>query len=123
VNPYERLGITPDASAAEIRAAYRRLAQEVHPDHGRASLDEMALLNDAYVILRDPDRRAAYDRTLRAVDTSAGRPSSDENTVAPLDVADDWASLRRLRLLVVAAVAISAVVMLVLVLVAFVEGY
>jgi hypothetical protein len=43
--------------------------------------------------------------------------------VAIRDVPGDWASMRRLRLLVVAAVAFSAAVMLVLVLVAFVDGY
>jgi curved DNA-binding protein CbpA len=64
---YERLGVTPGASDAEIRAAYRVVARRVHPDaNGSAPSSaagaEMASVNAAYAVLRDPGRRARYDR-------------------------------------------------------------
>lgn len=59
---YDRLGVAPTASAAEIRNAYRRLARAAHPDHAGSARD-MAVLNEAWHVLGDPARRAAYDRT------------------------------------------------------------
>jgi hypothetical protein len=63
---YERLGVDPAASQAEIRAAYRRLARRVHPDRGGpGSQAAMAAVNEAWRVLRDPARRANYDASLR----------------------------------------------------------
>jgi len=62
---YDRLGVAPTASTAEIRAAYRRLARAAHPDHA-GSAREMAVLNEAWRVLGDPARRAAYDRSAAA---------------------------------------------------------
>ena len=72
VNHYEVLGVSADASAGEIRAAYVALARRFHPDqHPGASAREaaelntaMAAVNEAYATLGDPGRRAAYDREL-----------------------------------------------------------
>ncbi len=61
---YQRLGVAPDASEAEIRDAYRRLARRAHPDAPGGSAREMAMLNEAWRVLRDPERRRAYDREL-----------------------------------------------------------
>ena len=62
---YQRLGITPAASPAEVRAAYRRAAVAHHPDtHGERSAQQMAEINTAWSVLRDPVRRQAYDLTL-----------------------------------------------------------
>jgi hypothetical protein len=69
---YETLGISPVASAAEVKRAYYRRARRSHPDaHAGSStavLDEaeaaMASLNRAWNVLRDPDMRAAYDAEL-----------------------------------------------------------
>jgi hypothetical protein len=72
---YQRLGVDPDASDAEIRDAYRRLARRVHPDAPGGSAQEMALLNEAWRVLRDPERRRAYDGELgRSGATTAGLP-------------------------------------------------
>jgi hypothetical protein len=66
---YDRLGVTPDATADELRAAYRVRAQLVHPDR-HAGADpavrelaetEMAALNEAIAVLADPTQRQAYD--------------------------------------------------------------
>jgi DnaJ domain len=59
---YDILGVTPDAPAAELRQAYRRLAQELHPDHrGGTDGEAMARLNEAWTVLSDSRARASYD--------------------------------------------------------------
>jgi hypothetical protein len=62
------LGIGPDATDSEIRAAYRARARALHPDHRRrADPDadtQMAAVNRAWATLRDPSARAAYDRSI-----------------------------------------------------------
>jgi molecular chaperone DnaJ len=64
---YERLGVAPTASPAEIRAAYRAVARRLHPDTGSAAgAAEMAAVNEAWRVLSDPGRRALYDRSLAA---------------------------------------------------------
>jgi plasmid stabilization system protein ParE len=63
---YDTLGLTPQAGAEEIRAAYRHLARRYHPDKGSVDARAMAALNEAYRVLREPARRAAYDASLRA---------------------------------------------------------
>ena len=57
---YATLGVERDASAEDIRRAYRRLARDLHPDTGGDGA-RMSELNHAYDVLRDPDARAAYD--------------------------------------------------------------
>lgn len=61
---YQRLGIDPEADAKAIRSAYRLLAHRLHPDRNTwdTAHRSMAQLNEAYAVLRDPERRAAYDR-------------------------------------------------------------
>ncbi len=62
---YEILGAGADAPRDEIERRYKRLASERHPDRG-GSEEEMKDLNEAYGVLRDETRRAAYDSTRRA---------------------------------------------------------
>jgi len=66
VDHYSVLEVKPDAEAGAIRAAYRRLAWQYHPDVG-GSQRAMAALNGAWRILRDPDARARYDGRRSAV--------------------------------------------------------
>jgi molecular chaperone DnaJ len=78
---YDTLGVAHDATPAEIRDAYRRLAREQHPDRAAARsssvrLDSMAGLNEAYRVLSDSGRRAVYDATLRGGTGSAVPPSN-----------------------------------------------
>jgi curved DNA-binding protein CbpA len=60
---YERLGVTADADPDALRAAYRRRALELHPDHG-GDATRMAAVNEAWAVLSDPARRHAYDASL-----------------------------------------------------------
>src|SRR4051794_9621768 len=63
--PYEVLGVKPDATADEIRKAYRKLAKQFHPDlnpgkpAAEARFKAVTAAND---ILSDPEKRARYDR-------------------------------------------------------------
>jgi len=65
-NPYTILGVAQDADMATIKAAYRRLARELHPDAdpGNPWADQdFQELAAAYELLSDPDRRAEFDRS------------------------------------------------------------
>jgi len=63
---YAVLEIAHRATADEVRAAYRRLARAYHPDANSApeAADRMRRLNEAWETLRDPQKRALYDRQL-----------------------------------------------------------
>ncbi len=63
---YAVLGVSRSASFEEVRAAYRRLARQHHPDVNPSAeaAERMRRINEAWEVLRDADRRAAYDRTL-----------------------------------------------------------
>lgn len=61
---YEVLEVSPNASAAVIRAAYRCLVQMYHPDKNSgdsAAEARLYLINQAYTVLADPLQRAHYD--------------------------------------------------------------
>ncbi len=62
---YETLGVSRDASADEIKKAYRRLAMQHHPDKNAGNKESEAKFKEitaAYDVLRDEQKRAAYDR-------------------------------------------------------------
>lgn len=66
INYYEVLEVAEDATQADITKAYRRAAMKWHPDRykGPDATDKMALINEAYCILRDPEARSKYDQEL-----------------------------------------------------------
>ena len=61
---YELLGVSRNASADEIKRAYRQKAMELHPDTNpdAGAAEEFKALSRAYQVLSDPDQRARYDR-------------------------------------------------------------
>lgn len=60
---YKTLGVARDASAAEIKKAYRRLAHKYHPDISKAAdaKEKFQEVGEAYETLKDAEKRAAYD--------------------------------------------------------------
>jgi DnaJ-class molecular chaperone len=64
-DPYEVLGVAKNASAKDIKSAYRKLAKKHHPDQNpedSKAKDRFAQANQAYEILGDEKQRAAFDR-------------------------------------------------------------
>lgn len=75
---YKVLGVDKRASPEDIRKAYRRMAKTYHPDvnHADAQADaRFKSINEAYEVLRDPDKRALYDR-LGHAGVSRGAPNT-----------------------------------------------
>jgi len=67
VNYYETLKVSPKASAAEVKSAYRRLARKLHPDVNQGSDEtarKFAEIAEAYEILGNSRERAVYDKKL-----------------------------------------------------------
>src|SRR6185369_11331154 len=72
---YDLLGVPRGADDAAIKAAYRKLAKEHHPDRHNGCSDKEAhfkAINEAYDVLKDPQKRAAYDRFGRAAFQNGG---------------------------------------------------
>ncbi|CAM5331451.1 Curved DNA-binding protein [Rhodanobacter lindaniclasticus] len=64
---YEILGVKPDASEADIKAAYRKLARKYHPDKNKdaGAEEKFKAINEANEVLKDAEKRRSYDQ-LRA---------------------------------------------------------
>ena len=64
-NPYEVLGVARDASDTDIKKAYHKLVMKYHPDKNpgdKTAEEKFKEVNNAFDILKDPQKRAAYDR-------------------------------------------------------------
>lgn len=83
---YAALGVERTASAAQITSAYRRLMRLLHPDTHPAepaARERFAEVIDAYAVLRDPARRAAYDAKSGHDAPLGGRPVAVRVTHTP----------------------------------------
>lgn len=93
---YRELGVSPSASAAEIRSSYLRLARQYHPDRlvgvpdaeRAVATDRMARINAAWAVLSDRSRRAHYDAS-RAAATNGATVRDVGRTWSPYGDADD----------------------------------
>jgi curved DNA-binding protein CbpA len=110
IDPYKVLQVDPEAEDEVIQAAYRRLAQKYHPDRSPNAdgMARMVAINAAWELVRDPTRRAAYDRERtarrsRSVGSAAGPPpptaaaspaASTRTERPPETVSSDWTSGR-----------------------------
>lgn len=92
-DPYELLGVPPDADTADIQRAYRRLAPRTHPDTG-GDEESQKRLNLARQVLLDPIRRMEMDQRLRQRrakdDELPEEPSPPEPEPAPHADQFDW---------------------------------
>ena len=63
-DPYEVLGVSKQASADEIKSAYRKLARKYHPDLNKepGAEEKFKEVQESYEILSDPDKKAKYDQ-------------------------------------------------------------
>lgn len=77
---YAILGVSKDATDAEIKKAFRRKARELHPDVNKApdAEDRFKELNEAYDVLSDANKRAQYDR-FGTIPGAAGSPAGGYN--------------------------------------------
>lgn len=80
---YDVLGVEPDAPAEALRAAHRERARQLHPDSATGDAAAMRTLNEAWAVLSDPERRAAYDRSLAAAAAAEPRPPDPEPAPGP----------------------------------------
>jgi len=73
---YETLGVARDATAGQIKAAYRKLARKYHPDVNKApgAVEKFKAATEAYEVLSDQKSRGLYDRFGHAGLTGAGAP-------------------------------------------------
>lgn len=86
---YELLGVSRDADQAEIKKAYRKLAIKYHPDKNPdddTAEEKFKEVTQAFEVLKDPDKRAAYDRYGHAAFTSGGAGAAGGGFHDPFDV-------------------------------------
>ena len=91
---YEVLGVDKGADKETIKKAYRKLAMKHHPDQNKdnpKAEEKFKEVNEAYDVLKDPDKRAAYDR-----DTEARRLAVAELTTLPRTKRVDWSHMSKL---------------------------
>ena len=110
-NHYELLQITPAATSTELRQAFRRLSKHFHPDTTelpeREAEEGFQRLQQAYLTLSDPERRSAYDATLRAIQpVLRSAPRAAAPAARPLPVrralsGGEWFALLLLALAVI----------------------
>ena len=98
-DPYTTLGVARSADAAQLKAAYRRLALQYHPDRNpgdKAAEERFKEISEAYATLRDPELRARFDRYGQVGGSAGQPPTPDFSTVdwgtvfQEADIKIDW---------------------------------
>ena len=97
---YGLLGVPADATTAQIKKAYRKLARQHHPDRNPGdtdAADRFKAITEAYEVLTDPVRRQAYDATRPPVtSTTITTPSPDGPAISVIVrvLEDIWRTIR-----------------------------
>src|SRR5499427_5164348 len=91
---YETLSVERTASDGDIKSAFRKQAMQWHPDRNSGDKDaehRFKEINEAYEVLKDGDKRAAYDRFGHAAFEQAGGPGfGAEFATSFADIFDDF---------------------------------
>ena len=90
---YEVLGLERGASADDLKSAFRQLARKYHPDVNKnaGAEEQFKEINEAYAVLSDPDKRAAYDRFGHAgVNGMGGAGSPDFTNIDFTDIFEEF---------------------------------
>jgi molecular chaperone DnaJ len=93
---YELLGVERTASDGELKTAYRKLAMEFHPDrnpNNPHAEEKFKACSEAYQVLSDADKRAAYDRYGHAGVSGAGNPFQGGSPFQQGDLGDIFGDL------------------------------
>lgn len=98
MNPYETLGVSANASAAEVNSAHRRMRGKAHPDRNGGDNSKMSAINEARDILLNPERKARFDQI---GSTGKGPATTEEMAIitlgniflAAVDGADEYTSV------------------------------
>src|SRR6201997_4810470 len=92
---YEVLGVSREATDQELKSAYRKQALKYHPDRNpgdHAAEEKFKLASEAYQVLSDGDKRAAYDRYGHA-GLSGGGPGGFGGFSGAVDLGDIFGDL------------------------------
>jgi molecular chaperone DnaJ len=91
---YETLGVQRSATDADVKTAFRKLAMKFHPDRNPGDNDSehrFKEVNEAYEVLKDADKRAAYDRYGHAAFEQGGAPGFGADFASTFaDIFDDF---------------------------------
>lgn len=99
---YQVLGLQPEASAEEIKRAFRRMAMQFHPDRNQGNEgwahSRFKDINEAFVVLGDPDKKRSYDEARYLEDIgisfdSSFHFSSEEGTSSWFHTGSEWADV------------------------------
>ena len=97
---YEVLGVSKDASADEIKSAFRKLAKKYHPDVSKEpdAAEKFKEAQEAYAVLSDPDKRKKYDQFGQAAFNNNGAGGYDFSGFDFSDIFGDLALQEHLEL-------------------------
>ncbi|AQX28652.1 molecular chaperone DnaJ [Bartonella sp. JB15] len=93
VDYYEILGVTRGCDDKKLKSAFRKLAMQYHPDRNAGDKEaerKFKEIGEAYEVLKDPQKRAAYDRFGHAAFENNGREGSNPFGGGFADIFEDF---------------------------------